>query len=152
MVRCSIDGNRLYVDYEAYQIGCEIVNLPELFMAIPESEKWPSVADSARPETIAHMQKHGFAKMQPAIKGAKSLDEGVAFLQSFDIVVHPRCRHVIDELTVYKYKQDPDTGKVLPILEDKNNHCIDALRYACEGARRAGAKQGPIKYSNQGIV
>jgi phage terminase large subunit len=26
---------------------------------------------------------------------------------------------------------------VLPILEDKNNHCIDALRYACEGARRA---------------
>lgn len=152
MVRCSIDGNRLYVDWEAYQIGCEIVNLPELFLSIPESEKWPSVADSARPETISHMQKHGFPKMQPAIKGAKSLEEGIAFLQSFDIVVHPRCRHVIDELTLYKYKQDPDTGKVLPLLEDKNNHCIDALRYACEGARRAGGVQKPLVYSNKGIV
>jgi phage terminase large subunit len=138
MLRCSIDGNRLYVDYEAYRIGCEIVNLPDLFMAIPEAEKWPSVADSARPETISHMRKHGFPKMQAAIKGAKSLEEGVAFLQSFDIVVHPRCQHVIDELTLYKYKTDPLTGQVLPILEDKNNHCIDALRYACEGARRAG--------------
>jgi phage terminase large subunit len=137
MVRCDIEGNRLYVDYEAYQIGCEIVNLPALFMAIPESEKWPSVADSARPETISFMRSHGFPKMQAAIKGAKSLEEGVAFLQSFDIVVHPRCQHVIDELTMYRYKTDPLTGQVLPILEDKNNHCIDALRYACEGARRA---------------
>lgn len=152
MVRCSIDGNRLYVDYEAYQIGCEIVNLPELFMSIPESEKWPSVADSARPETIAHMNKHGFPKMASAVKGAKSVEEGVAFLQSFDIVVHPRCRHVIDELTLYKYKQDPMTGKVLPILEDKNNHCIDALRYACEGIRRARAHDKPLKYENRWIV
>lgn len=136
MVRCSLDGNRLYVDYEAYRIGCEIVNLPELFLSIPEAEKWPSTADSARPETISHMQNHGFSKMTAAIKGAKSVEEGIAFLQSFDIVVHPRCKHVIDELTLYKYKQDPMTGDVLPILEDKNNHCIDALRYACEGVRR----------------
>ncbi len=138
MVRCDIEGNRLYVDWEAYRIGCEIVNLPELFMVIPEAEKWPSTADSARPETISHMQQHGFPKMRAAIKGAKSLEEGVAFLQSFDIIVHPRCVHVIDELTHYRYKQDPLTGDVLPVLEDKNNHCIDALRYACEGARRAG--------------
>lgn len=138
MVRCSIEGNRLYVDWEAYRIGCEIVNLPDLFLAIPEAEKWPSTADSARPETISHMRKHGFPKMNAAIKGAKSVEEGVAFLQSFDIVVHPRCTHLIDELTHYRYKEDPKTGEILPLLEDKNNHCIDALRYACEGARRAG--------------
>lgn len=137
MVRCSIDGNRLYVDYEAYRIGCEIVNLPELFMAIPEAEKWPSRADSSRPETISHMRKNGFPKMEACIKGAGSVAEGVAFLQSFDIVVHPRCEHLIQELTLYRYKVDPLTNEVLPILEDKNNHCIDALRYACEGARRA---------------
>ncbi len=143
MVRCSIDGNRLYIDQEAWELGCEIVNLPELFLSIPESEKWPSVADSSRPETISHLRKNGFPKMQAAIKGAKSLEEGVAFLQSFDIVVHPRCRHVIDELTLYRYKTDPLTGKVLPLLEDKNNHCIDAVRYACEGARRAGKQPKP---------
>lgn len=150
MVRCSIDGNRLYVDYESYRVGCEIVNLPDLFMAIPEAEKWPSAADSARPETISHMQKHGFPKMQPAIKGAGSLEEGIAFLQSFDIVVHPRCKHLIDELTLYSYQIDKLTGLVLPKLEDKNNHVIDALRYACEGARRA-KKPAPKKVQREYI-
>jgi phage terminase large subunit len=29
---------------------------------------------------------------------------------------------------------------VLPILEDKQNHVIDALRYACEGVRRANKR------------
>jgi phage terminase large subunit len=141
LVRCSIEANRLYVDYEAHQIGCEIVNLPELFMQVPEAEKWPITADSARPETISHMQKNGFPRIRAAIKGAKSLEDGVEWLKSFDIVVHPRCKHLIDELALYSYKTDPLTGEVLPLLEDKNNHVIDALRYACEGARRAKPKR-----------
>jgi phage terminase large subunit len=139
LVRCSIEANRLYIDHEAYAVGCEIVNLPELFMQVPEAEKWPITADSARPETISHMQKNGFPRIRAAIKGAKSLEDGIEWLKSFDIVVHPRCKHLIDELTLYSYKTDPLTGDVLPILEDKNNHVIDALRYACEGARRAAA-------------
>ena len=155
LVRCSIDGNRLYVDHEAYMIGCEITQLPELFDRVPDSRKWFITADSARPETISYMQKHGYPKINAAVKGAKSVEEGVAFLQSYDIVVHPRCQHVIDELTLYSYKKDPLTDKVLPILEDKNNHLIDAMRYACEGARKAGkGKFLPIDYAklNQGIV
>jgi phage terminase large subunit len=140
LVRSSIEGNRLYIDHEAYMVGCEIVNLPELFMSVPEAEKWPITADSARPETISHMQKHGFPKIFAAIKGPGSLEDGVEWLKSFDIVVHPRCVHTIDELTMYSYKTDPLTQKVLPILEDKKNHVIDALRYACEGARRAKKK------------
>lgn len=137
LVRCDIEGNRLYVDYEAYMVNCEIVHLPALFMSVPDAEKWPIVADSARPETISHMRKNGFPRIMPAVKGARSLEEGVEFLKSFDIVVHPRCVHLIDELTLYSYKTDPLTGVVMPILADKDNHCIDALRYACEGARRA---------------
>jgi phage terminase large subunit len=139
LVRCHIEGRTLYIDHEAYQIGCEIVDTPALFMTVPESEKWPITADSARPETIAHLRKNGFPKIHPAVKGARSLEEGVSWLQSFDIVVHPRCKHTIDELSLYSYKVDPLTDKVTPILEDKDNHVIDALRYACEGARRAAA-------------
>lgn len=146
LVRCDIEGHRLYVDYEAYMVGCEINNLPELFMSVPEAEKWPITADSARPETISYMQKHGFPRILGAIKGARSLEEGVEFLRSFDIVVHPRCKHLIDELTMYSYKTDSLTGVVIPVLEDKNNHLIDALRYACEGARRAVKRERkPLK-------
>ena len=143
LVRCHIVGRKLYIDHEAYQVGCEIVDTPALFMSIPEAERWPMVADSARPETISHMRKNGFPKIQPAVKGAKSVEEGVEWLKSFDIVVHPRCKHTIDELTLYSYKTDRDTGSILPMLEDKENHVIDALRYACEGARRAGRQEKP---------
>lgn len=137
LVRCHIVGRTLYIDYEAYMVGCEISNTPDLFMTIPDSEKWPITADSARPETISHMRRNGFPKIMPAVKGAKSVEDGIEWLKSFDIVVHPRCTHTIDELTLYSYKTDQLTGKILPILEDKQNHVIDALRYACEGARRA---------------
>ena len=137
LVQSYIIGRTMYVPYEAYMVGCEINNLPELFMQVPDSEKWFITADSARPETISYMQKHGFPKIGAAIKGAKSVEEGVEWLKSFDIVVHPRCKHTIDELTMYSFKTDKLTGKVLPVLEDKHNHVIDALRYANEGARRA---------------
>lgn len=152
LVRCSIEGKRLYVDYEAYMIGCEITQLPDLFDRVPDAREWFITADSARPETISHMQKHGYPRMNAAVKGAKSVEEGIAFLQSFDIVVHPRCQHVIDELTLYSYKQDSLTGTVLPILEDKNNHMIDSLRYACEGARKAIVRKVDLSlYAPAGI-
>lgn len=137
LVQCAIVGRTLYVPFEAYRVGCEIDTLPDLFRTVPDAERWPTVADSARPETISYMVRHGFPKMLPAIKGAKSLEEGVEFLKAFDIVVHPRCVHLIDELTLYSYEMDPLTGQVLPKLADKDNHVIDSLRYACEGARRS---------------
>lgn len=155
LIRCSVEENRLYIDYEAYMVGCEIVNLPDLFDRVPESRKWFIRADSARPETISYMQKHGYPKMQAAQKGKNSVDEGITFLQSFDIVVHPRCVHTIDELKTYSYKRDTLTDEVLPVLEDKNNHVIDALRYACEGIRKAQLTKGkdfrrePIDHRNQ---
>jgi phage terminase large subunit len=156
LVRCDIDGNRLYVDYEAWQIGCEIVNLPTLFLSVPDAEKWPIVADGSRPETISHMQMHGFPKMIAAVKGSGSVKEGIQFLQSFEIVVHPRCVNVIRELTLYRYKVDPDTNVVLPILEDEDNHTIDALRYACEGARRHSQAEKewnkPLKINRKYVV
>ena len=141
LVRCHIIGRNLYVDYEAYMVGCEILNTPDLFMTVPDSEKWPIIADSARPETISHMRKNGFPKIMAAVKGPKSLEDGVEWLKSYNIIVHPRCIHTIDELTLYSYKTDPLTGQILPVLEDKKNHVIDALRYACEGVRRAGVKK-----------
>jgi phage terminase large subunit len=146
LVRCHIIGRTLYIDYEAYMVGCEIVNTPELFMQVPEAEKWPIVADSARPETISHMRKNGFPKIMTAVKGPKSVEEGIEFLKNYDIVVHSRCKHTIDELSLYSYKSDPLTGRILPLLEDKKNHVIDALRYACEGVRRSAVAK-PVSFT-----
>lgn len=144
LVRARIEGKNLYIDYEAWGIGIDIDFLPDLFDRVPESRRFPIVADSARPETISYMQRHGYPLISPAIKGAKSIEEGIEFLKSYDIIVHPRCTHTIDELTMYSYKVDPLTQKITNVLDDKHNHVIDALRYACEGARKAAKSSATV--------
>ncbi len=139
LVRCHIDGRKLYVDYEAYKVGCEIDHLPKLFKTIEGADKWLIRADSARPETVSYMKRQGF-RIISAIKGQGSIEDGIEFLKSFDIIVHPRCLHVIEELTLFAYKIDEHTGDILPVLSDKDNHTIDALRYALEELRRTGYK------------
>jgi phage terminase large subunit len=142
-LRCWIDGTQIFVDYEAWGLQVEIINLPRLFQSIPEAERYWMTADSSRPETISHLRNNGFPRIQSAIKGKRSLEEGVEFLKSYDLVIHPRCERLIAELTLYSYKADNLTGQVTAALEDKDNHMIDALRYAVEGARRALAMKRP---------
>lgn len=140
LVRGYVDGRTLYIDQEAWQVGCEIDRLPALFDQVQGSRQWIIRADSARPETVSYMRRHGFPRITSARKGPGSIEDGIEFLRAFDIVVHPRCKHVADELARYCYKTDPQTGEILPVLEDKNNHTIDALRYALEELRRTGYK------------
>ncbi len=147
-------GNILFVDYEAYGIECEIDDTPALFAGsdrqhparwtnrychtgIPGAAGGRIIADSARPEMISYMKRLGFVIVQ-AIKGKNSVKEGIEFLKNKDIVVHPRCTHLIDELIHYCWKTDRQTGEILPELADDHNHVIDALRYATENARRGG--------------
>jgi len=132
LIRCFIYNDILWIDHEAYGVGVDIDETPELFKRIPEAERWPIVADSARPETISYMQKQGF-KIRGANKGKGSIEDGIAFIRSFPVVViHERCKHTADEFKLYSYKEDKLTGDILPKIEDQHNHCIDALRYALE--------------------
>lgn len=142
LVRCYLDGRTLYVDQCAWEVGCEIDKTPALFDTIEGARKWTITADSARPETVSYMRRQGF-RIVPAIKGPGSIEDGIEFLKSFDIVVHPRCQHVADELTRFSFKTDSLTGEILPVLEDKDNHTIDALRYALEALRRTWKKTAP---------
>lgn len=147
LVRGYLRGQTLFIDYEAYMIGCEIEQLPALFGRVPAAGDWPITADSSRPETISYLRRNGFPRIRPSVKGPGSVEEGIAFLQSYDIVLHPRCTHVADELATYSYKLDKLTGEPTPVLEDKNNHLIDALRYALEGVRRVKARPATVSIS-----
>ena len=137
LVRMFIVGRTLYIDQEAYKVGCEIDATPALFRTVPESDRWPITADNARPETIAYMRRHGFPRMRESLKGKGSVEDGVEFLKSFDIVIHPRCINTAREFALYSWKIDPHTNEVLPVLDDKENHVVDSARYALEGTRRS---------------
>lgn len=132
-LRCAQVGARtLYIDHEAWEIGCPTEALPKLLHQVPHIHEWHSRADSARPETIDYLRRHGFPKMMPARKGKGSVEDGITFLQGMDIVVHPRCVNLVKELSSYAYQTDKQTAQIIPKVEDANNHLIDALRYACE--------------------
>ena len=138
-LRCCIPENGvLYIDSEVYELGVPTEALPSLLAQIPDARLWPMRADSARPETIDYCRRHGFPKMRGAHKGKGSVEDGVTFLQGMDIVINPACPNLQREIASYAYKTDPRTGEILPVIEDKNNHLIDALRYACEGLHRKG--------------
>ncbi|BAQ18327.1 PBSX family phage terminase large subunit [Methyloceanibacter caenitepidi] len=144
LIRVHLKGRTLFVDREAYKVGCPIDRTPDLFDKIDPDKpgmarNWTIRADSARPETIDYMRRHGYPKITKSIKGAGSVMDGIEFLKSQDIVVHPRCEKTINELSMYSWKTDPLTNEVIPVLEDKDNHVIDALRYALEGVRRQPA-------------
>lgn len=148
LVRAFVKDNHLYVDHEAYGIGVELDETPQLFDSIETARKWDIKADSSRPETISHIAKKGF-KIKAAKKWSGSVADGLAALKSFEkIVVHPRCKHTADEMRLYSYKVDRVTGDVLPVLVDAHNHCIDALRYAFDGYIRG---KGPIEISDDAL-
>jgi phage terminase large subunit len=47
-----------------------------------------------------------------------------------EIVVHPDCIGTLEEMRKYSYKVHKQTGDILPDIEDKFNHYVDAIRYA----------------------
>lgn len=146
LVRCFILADTLYIDQEAYGVQVDIDDLARkpgepgrsMFDEVPESRRWPIYADSARPETISYVAQRGF-KVAPAEKWQGSIEDGIAFLRSFRrIVIHERCKHTAHEFESYSYKVDPRTEEILPRIVDKDNHCIDALRYSLSRLIRGG--------------
>jgi len=133
LVRCfELDGS-LWIDHEAYGLHVDIDDLPKLFDTIDTARKWPIKADSARPETISYMAKQGY-RISGAKKWAGSVEDGIAHLRGFKkIYIHPRCKHTLEEFKLYSYKIDQNTGDVLPVIVDKHNHIVDAIRYSLDG-------------------
>lgn len=151
LIRCFIKNQILWIDYEAYGVGVDIDVTPQLFDMVPGAKKGPINADSARPETISYIRKNGYA-IKGAEKGKGSVEDGIQFIRSFrGVVIHDRCKHTADDFRLYKYKEDKLTGEILPEPEDKNNNCIDAVRYALEKLTRGYGSVGNISAAELGL-
>lgn len=130
VIRSFIIGNTLYIDQCAGRVGCDLEDTPSLFNEVEGTSIYPIYADSARPETISFMRSKHY-NVIASEKWAGSVEDGIQYLRSFsEIVIHPRCKPVIEEFDLYQYKVDKQTGEVLRIPVDKFNHFIDALRYS----------------------
>lgn len=131
-VKCWVYAQKVWIEYEAGGIGVDIDQTPALLKAkIPGIEAHTVRADSARPESTSYLQRHGLPRVVSVDKWPGSIADGIAHLRSYaEIVVHPRCREVINETRLYSYKVDRLTGDVLPVPVDAHNNYLDAVRYA----------------------
>ena len=86
-------------------------------------------ADAAAPKDIATWRHAGMA-----IMGASKrvpVDDGIRWLQKRKAIVidRERCPLAFQEFSRYRAKEDPNDGRFLG-YPDKDNHTIDAVRYA----------------------
>jgi len=143
LIRSFVVGNTLYIDQAIGKVGCDLEDTPALFDQVEGSRIYPIYADSARPETISFMNAHGFRTV-PSEKWNGSIEDGIQYLRSFTkIVIHPRCKGVVEEFELYQYKVDRQTNEILREPVDKYNHFIDALRYSHVVTMRA-ANNGKV--------
>lgn len=130
LIRCFIQNGCLYIDKEACEKHVELDDMPRLFNKIETIKKWPTYGDSARPDIIKYMQRRGY-HIRKCEKWPGSVEQGIAYIRNFNkVIIHSDCVNTINEFERYSWKQDRNTNEILPVPEDKNNHCIDALRYA----------------------
>ena len=102
-------------------------------------------ADSAEPKSVADYNKYGL-KCFGAVKGAGSVERSMVWLQRLNsIVIDPvRCPKTKAEFIKYEYERNKD-GEIISGYPDKDNHHIDAVRYATENIwQRAGQSEKRI--------
>jgi PBSX family phage terminase large subunit len=90
------------------------------------------IADSAEPKSIDDLSARGIS-IVGAKKGPGSVESGEKWLDELEeIVIDPeRTPNIAREFESIDYQIDKD-GEVRSKLEDKDNHTIDACRYAVE--------------------
>lgn len=141
-VQAYIKNRVLYIRREAVKKKLELDDTVQ-FLAerIPQICLHTVRADSARPESISYLKNNGMPGCRPAKKGPGSVEDGIAYIKSFDrVVIHPDCPETAREFRTYSYKVDRLSGDILPTLTDCDNHCIDALRYGLEPMIRLKAR------------
>ena len=122
----------VFIYQEAGGVGLELdKTAKKLEETIPNIGKYVIRADSARPESISYCRRNGLPKITAVEKWSGSVEDGIEWIKSTKgVIIHPQCRETIDEFRLYSYKIHKQTGEILPDIVDKNNHYIDALRYA----------------------
>lgn len=143
-VKMWVFDRKLYYEYEICQVGLDIDRTPSRLNEIPGMRDGVTWADSARPESISYLARHGYPLIFPVQKWNGSVEDGIAHMRSYDqIVIHPRCVNTSNEHRLYRYKVDKLSGKVLTDIVDANNHCIDGGRYALNSDIQA--RMGDVK-------
>jgi PBSX family phage terminase large subunit len=131
---CHYDKTRrrLYIFYEIHQVRLSNSRAAKLVKAENQSNA-EIICDAAEPKSIAEFRDLDL-RVRGAKKGPDSVEYGVKWLSEEleEIVIDPgRCPNTWREFYGYELERDAN-GNLIARYPDKNNHSIDAARYALE--------------------
>lgn len=119
----------VYIYDEVYKV--QLTN-PRAMELIKPKHQVLITADSAEPKSVEEFQSEGF-KIYGARKGPDSIRYGIKWLQqlAYIYIDKERCPQAYEEFSLYELEKDKNGG-FKDKYPDKNNHTLDATRYALE--------------------
>ncbi len=132
MVRVKKQGNNLYLRELCYETGL-LNNDIAIKMKDLDEDKNRSIWDRAEEKSIFELRGMDIDAWY-SDKGPGSISFGIQKLHQFNLFVHKDSDNLKTELNKYRWAKERNGtykrntyGKRIPV--DKDNHCIDAIRY-----------------------
>lgn len=120
----------LILDEILYQKGMLNKQIADVLKNVPQAMV---MADSAEPKSIDEIRLYGI-NIQPAQKGAGSVNQGIQYVQQQRISVTKRSVNLIKEYRNYLWQTDKD-GRIINAPTQGMDHALDAVRYAVESLK-----------------
>lgn len=136
------EAKKLYIWDEIYKKG---LTNRMIYQEIQDGgyAKEKITADSAEPKSIDELRELGL-RVHGARKGRDSINNGIQYIQDYQIIVHPRCVNFLTEINNYTWDSDKFGDRInVPI--DDFNHLMDALRYAVSDLQKGAPKVKTFK-------
>lgn len=130
-------ARKIFVWDELYKNGLSNRRIAEEINAMGYGKE-RITADSAEPKSIDELSGLGL-RVKGAKKGRDSVNNGIQFIQDFELIVHPRCVNFITEVSNYTWDKDRFGNKINTPVDDFN-HLMDAMRYALEDYITGGVR------------
>lgn len=91
----------------------------------------PLTADSAEVKSVSDFREFGASWIRPAVKGPGSVDYSMKWLAALSEIVidSEKCPAAVKEFMGYEYERNQQ-GEIVAGYVDRDNHAIDAVRYA----------------------
>lgn len=90
------------------------------------------MADSAEQKSIDEIKRLGVNRIKACAKGKGSILQGIQKIQQYELIIHPSCERIVEELENYAWEKDKQTNEYINEPIDQYNHFLDALRYSMQ--------------------
>ena len=121
-------NGKIYIYDEFYKSGCQLDRIYDEIINM-KLNKTKIYMDSAEPRSIDYFKRKGINAV-PCLKGAGSVKARITFLQNHEIIIHPKCQHLIEEFSNFAYEKDKQGNYVDDSYTHQYSHGIDGLGYA----------------------